>query len=121
MLSQRVTRSVAARTLQPFFEDCMIQSEENGGQDVLRFDPTLVTTSKNKGFITEEMILQQSKSQRFALLLQCVESKHLQKIYEILTKNSELTPTQKWNRIRDALKDVKLCTHSVRARARSMS
>lgn len=99
-------RSVAARTLEPFFEDCMIQSEENGGQDVLRFDPSSVSSSKNKGFLTDEMILEQNKNQRFALLLQCVESRHLSDIHKILTKNSELAPREKWERIKHVLHDV---------------
>lgn len=87
--------------------DCMIESEENGGQDVLRFDPSLVSSSKNQGYITDEMILEQSKNQRFGLLLQCVESKNRLEIHKILTKQSMLTPKEKWNRIERVLEKVK--------------
>ena len=102
--------SVAAQTLKPFFEQCMIQPEESGGQDVLRFDSSLVSNSKNRDYFTDEMILEQSKNQRFALLLQCVESRHLREIYGILTKKSEWTPTEKWERIQSVLRNVELST-----------
>ena len=41
-----------------------------------------------------------------ALLLQCVESRHLSDIHKILTKNSELAPREKWERIKHVLHDV---------------
>ena len=107
LLAHGMIRSVAAKKLRPFFVDCMIESEENGGQDVLRFDPSLVSSSKNQGYITDEMILEQSKNQRFGLLLQCVESKNRLEIHKILTKQSMLTPKEKWNRIERVLEKVK--------------